>query len=77
MLLLEQTLIRAVAVGAVSSAALTIYLVCLRFVAWDLVPATCLAQAQWWQRHARPFLVVALVITGLSLVELLIVRTAG
>lgn len=64
---LEQALIGTAALSAIVSAALTIYLVALRFVAWDLVPASALPHVDWWRRHARPCLWVGLAITATAL----------
>ena len=71
---LEHILIRAAILGAASSVSLAIYLVCLRFVVWDLVPASSLPHIQWWQRHARPFLRTALAVTVIALAALVILR---
>jgi hypothetical protein len=68
--LLHHILLRAVAVAAISAASLTIYLVALRFVVWDLVPAAAVSHARWWQRHAPSFLRTSLVITVAALVGL-------
>jgi hypothetical protein len=74
MTVVEHVLLRAAALGATLSGSLAIYLVCLRFLAWDLVPAASLPHIRWWQRHARPFLVVALTVTVFALVALVILR---
>ena len=73
--LLAQALIRGAALGGTVSVALAIYLVCLRFVVWDLVPASCLPQAHWWQRHARSFLRTSLAVTATALVALVVLRS--
>jgi hypothetical protein len=69
------TLIRIAALSAVWSAGLAIYLVALRFVAWDLVPASSLPHVHWWRRHARPFLCAGLIITAGALIALLFLPT--
>lgn len=70
--LIEQVLLRTVAFTAFGSAALAVYLVALRFVAWDLVPTSALAHINWWKRHVRPFLQTSLLITAGALAGLLI-----
>jgi hypothetical protein len=71
--LLRHVLLRAAALASVSAASLAVYLVALRFVAWDLVPAAALPHARWWQRHARQCLLGCLVIAVLALGGLLLV----
>ena len=70
---IEHVLLRIAAFGAVWSVSLTIYLVALRFVVWDLVPASSLPHVRWWQRHARPLLWTGLTITAGALTGLLLV----
>ena len=72
--MLIRILTRTALIGALSSASLALYLVALRFVAWDLVPASALAHIHWWQRHARLFLWIALTLTTAALLGLLILR---
>jgi hypothetical protein len=60
--------------GALWSASLTIYLFALRFIAWDLVPASALPHIHWWQRHARPILWATLTLTTAALLGLVILR---
>jgi hypothetical protein len=71
---LEQALIGTAALSAIVSVALVIYLVALRFVAWDLVPASALPHVEWWRRHARPCLWAGLAITAAALAGMLFLR---
>jgi len=72
--LARHVLLRAAALASVSAASLAVYLVALRFVAWDLVPAAALPHARWWQRHARQFLLACVLITALALGGLLLIH---
>jgi len=71
---LEQALIGIAALGATLAVSLTIYLGCLRFVAWDLVPASALPHVQWWRRHARPVRLITLGTSAIALLTWLIIR---
>jgi hypothetical protein len=71
---LEQVVIGAAALGAITSVALVIYLGCLRLIVWDLVPASALAHIQWWQRHARMVLLITLGTTVVALLAWVIIQ---
>jgi hypothetical protein len=60
---LTQTLLSTAALSAILSASLTIYLLALKLVAWDLVPISALPHITWWRRHLRPCLYTTLIIT--------------
>ncbi len=70
--LIEHVLLRTALFAAFGSAAMVVYLVALRFVAWDLVPASALSHVHWWKRHARPFLLTSLMITAGALSGLVV-----
>jgi hypothetical protein len=70
--MIEHILLRTAAFAAFGSAAMAVYLVALRFVAWDLVPASAMPHVQWWKRHARAFLLTSLVITAGALSGLVV-----
>lgn len=69
---LEQALLTTAALGAVLSVSLTIYLLALRLIAWDPVPAAALPHIDWWRRHLRPCLYTALVLTVLPVIVTLL-----
>jgi hypothetical protein len=44
--------------AALGAAAMAVYLVAVRCVSWDVVPAGAAARVRWWQRHAPALLAV-------------------
>jgi hypothetical protein len=70
----EQALLATATLSAIVSVSLMLYLVALRFVAWDLVPASALNHINWWRRHARPCLWTTLTITAAALATMVLVR---
>jgi hypothetical protein len=70
--MLEQSLIATAALAAIMSVSLTIYLLALKLVAWDLVPNSALPHITWWRRHARTCLLASLAITVTALAAMLL-----
>ena len=69
---IEEVLRGTAAFAAIGAAGLVMYLVALRFVAWELVPSSAVAQCRWWQRHAPAFLLASLVIAAGALAGLVL-----
>jgi hypothetical protein len=54
-------------VGVLGVASMSVYLLAVRWVSWDLVPVAALARIRWWHRHAPALLVISVLValTGL------------
>ena len=71
---LEQALLSTAGLSATVSVSLAVYLIALRFVAWDLVPAATLPRLTWWRRHIRPCLYTTLTITATASAAVALLR---
>jgi len=71
---LQQALLTTSALSAILSISLTIYLLALKFVAWDLVPTSALPHITWWRHHARPCLWSTLALSTAALTATLVLR---
>jgi hypothetical protein len=48
--------------GALSAAAMVVYLAAARYVSWDLLPDAAVARVRWWHRHAPAVLLGSTVV---------------
>ncbi len=51
-------------------ASMSVYLLAVRWVSWDLVPVAALARIRWWHRHAPAVLVLSVLVVVAGLVSL-------
>ncbi|MGQ0841621.1 hypothetical protein [Actinokineospora sp.] len=72
--MVDDLLLRAAAFGGFGMVAMTVYLVAVRFVDWELIPRSALRRARWWQRHAHTVLWASLVVTAVTL-STVVIRT--
>lgn len=55
-------------IGVLGAASMSVYLLAVRWVSWDLVPVGALARIRWWQRYAPALLAVSMVVALAGLV---------
>lgn len=57
-------------IGVLGVASMSVYLLAVRWVSWDLVPVAALARIRWWHRNAPVLLVVSVLVALAGVVSL-------
>ena len=54
--------------GVLGVTSMSVYLLAVRWVSWDLVPVAALARIRWWHRYASALLVISMLVALAGLV---------